>query len=407
MVQAPARSLVAAMVSGPRYLVSSWPWRALVWTLFGGVLGVVALVALGPVLVLGMSRSLRTSLWSPVLEIECARMSLIDEDAAERVRRDVATARTEQRLPSARQAAYVLFNTLIAGPGGALVAVFVAILIGVLLAAPWLVHPGEPINVALWVIDTPGESWVAALLGLALVIVSAYCVGIYAGAIGWLSAVALTDSQALQREVTRLADSRAALLTAVEQERRRIESELHDRVQHRLVALALTLGIAENTHGDDETGRLAAEAHRQLDDTLAELRSVLLGILPRALIEHGLTAAVTDLIGPYPLPVSVDFGSTETAQRLPAAVEHTAYLVINEALTNIVKHSSASTVTITADRQDGMWRLAIGDDGTGGVVIAPGRGLATLAARVEAVNGMLTVHSPIGGPTKVRMQCPT
>jgi signal transduction histidine kinase len=196
-------------------------------------------------------------------------------------------------------------------------------------------------------------------------------------------------------------------LSAVEQERRRIESDLHDRVQHRLVALALTLGIAEDLHGDDETGRLAADAHRQLDDTLAELRSVLLGILPRALTEHGLVAAVVDLIGPYPLPVSADFGRTETPRRLPAALEQAAYLVINEALTNVVKHASATIVTIEADRQEGLWWIMIRDDGRGGATVGTGRGLAALTARAEAVNGTLTVDSPAGGPTEVRMRCPT
>ncbi len=406
MVHAPARSLIAAMVSGPRYLVSSWPWRALAWTLFGGGLSVVVIIAMAPVFVLGASRSLRTALWSPLLEAECARLSLIDEAASQRIRRELAAAGTEQRLPGVRQVSYVLFTALIAGPCGTVLVAFLVILTGVLLAAPWLVAPGEPINVAVWLIDTPREAWAATIFGAAIMVAATYIVGAYAGVVGKLAVAALTDSQALQREVARLEDSRTALLHAVEQERRRIESDLHDRVQHRLVALALTLGIAENIHGDDETGRLAADAHRQLDDSLAELRSVLLGILPRALTEHGLTAAVTDLIGPYPLPATTDFGKTETPQRLPAAIEHTAYSVINEALTNIVKHASATSVAITADRQDGMWWMTIRDNGRGGAAIQTGRGLATLAARVEAIDGTLAICSPAGGPTEVRMRCP-
>ncbi|WP_235677993.1 sensor histidine kinase [Mycolicibacterium sarraceniae] len=334
------------------------------------------------------------------------RLLLVDEAACECIRRDLAAARTEQRLPSARQVSFVLFTALIAGPCGTVLVAFLVILTGVMLAAPWLVSPGEPINVAVWLIDTPRESWAAAIFGAAILILSMYIIGAYAGAAGQLAVAALTDSQALHREVARLEDSRTALLHAVEQERRRIESDLHDRVQHRLVALALTLGIAENIHGDDETGRLAADAHRQLDDSLAELRSVLLGILPRALTEHGLTAAVTDLIGPYPLPVTTDFGTTETSQRLPAAIEHTAYSVINEALTNVVKHGSATSVSITADRQDGVWWMTIRDNGGGGAAIQTGRGLATLAARVEAIDGSLTICSPAGGPTEVRMRCP-
>lgn len=407
MVQVPARSLGAAMASGPRYLLSSWPWRALLWTMSGAALSVVVVVA-APLTILGAgSRSLRNAVWAPLLELECARLSLIDGTAAERVRHDVATARAEQRVPSLRQLGYVLFTALVTGSWGAVLVAFMAILIGVMVAAPWLVRPGEPINVALWLIDTTGEAWVATLTGLGLLVLTAYLVGAYAAALGQLAVIAMTDPQALQREVTRLEQSRTALLDAVEQERRRIESELHDRVQHRLVTLALTLGIAESVHGDDETGRLAAEAHRQLDATLAELRAVLLGILPRALTEHGLEAAVTDLIGAYPLPVSTDFGATERNGRLPAVIEHTAYLVINEALSNVVKHSSASAVTITADRQDDRWWwLTIRDDGRGGAAVHPGRGLATLAARVEAVNGALSISSPDGGPTEMSMRCP-
>ncbi|MGE2728390.1 histidine kinase [Mycolicibacterium vaccae] len=358
------------------------------------------------ILLAGVSRPLRSALWAPLLEIECARLSLIDESAGEQVRREVSAARTAQRLPTPRQVGYVLFAAIIAGPWGVVLAAFLAILTVVMVVAPWLVSPGEPINVGLWLIDTEAEAWTASLFGVAMLVLAAYLVGLYAMAVGKLTVAALTDPVTLQRQVRRLEQSRSALLDAVERERRRIESELHDRVQHRLVALALTLGIAETVHGDTDAGRLAADAHRQLDDISAELRSVLLGILPRALTEHGLVAAVTDLIGPYPLAVHLDFGATENPERLPAAVEHTAYLVLNETLTNIVKHASASSVTITADRDARTWWLSVRDDGCGGATLRPSRGLATLVARVEAVNGTFTMSSPAGGPTEVRIRCP-
>ncbi|MET0456356.1 MAG: histidine kinase [Mycobacterium sp.] len=401
------RSLVAAMMAGPRYLLTPWPWRALAWALIGGPLSAALLVGLAPALLLGFSRHLRSALWFPLLDLECARLSLIDEEAAQHVRDDVAQARAEQRSPTVREMGYLLVTAVITGPIGAIWAAFLAILTTVLLMAPWLVRPGEPINVMWWDVDSPEESWTAAAVGVGVLILSAYAIGTYAGAVAHLTSAALTDPRVLQREVTRLGDSRTALVHAAGQERRRIESDLHDRVQHRLVALALTLGIAEDNHGDDATGRLAAEAHRQLDDTLAELRSVLLGIQPRALDEHGLVAAVTDLIGPYPLPVSTDFGATEVPHRLPVAIEHAAYRVVNEALTNVIKHSSATAVTIAADRQADSWWLTVRDDGSGNAVIRPGRGLDTLAAGVTAVDGTLTIDSPDGGPTEIRMHCPT
>ncbi|ORB31272.1 sensor histidine kinase [Mycolicibacterium parafortuitum] len=406
MVSAPTRSVGAAMVSGPGYLVSAWPWRALLWTLFGGVLGAVLFVA-SPVLILaGLSRPLRTAVWAPLLEIECARLALIDEAAADRARRDLAAARAEHRLPSLRQVGYLLLTALGTGPWGVVCVGFSAILTAVLVAAPSLVGPGEPINVGLWLVDSPAEAWAAVPLGTAILILTAYLNGGYAAAVGQITSAALTDPQALQREVARLEQSRTALLDAVEQERRRIESDLHDRVQHRLVALALTLGIAENTHGDDDTGRLAADAHRQVDDIAAELRSVLLGILPRALTEHGLAAAAADLIAQYPLAVQADFGDTERPGRLPAPVEHAAYLVLNETLTNVVKHAGATSVTIAAQRRKALWEMVIRDDGHGGARIEPGRGLATLAARLEALNGTLTIVSPTGGPTELTMRTP-
>lgn len=406
MVQAPATTVVAAMRSGPRYLMSSWPWRAVLWTVSGGVLGTVAILGLPVFLVTAASRSARAAVWAPLLEIECARLSLIDELSAERVRSDLAAARDERRLPNLRQAAYVLFIALLAGPWGVVLVGFSAILTGVMVAAPWLVGPGEPINVGLWLVDSPGEAWTAVALGIAIFVVVSYLTGAYAAVIGQITVAALADTHALHRELARLEHSRSALLDAVERERRRIESDLHDRVQHRLVALALTLGIAENTNGDSAVGRLAADAHRQVDDIAAELRSVLMGILPRALTEHGLIAAVNDLIGRYPLTVEVDFNDTERPSRLPGPVEHTAYLVINEALTNSAKYASADRVTITAGRRDRQWWMRIRDDGRGGATIDPGRGLHTLAARVEALNGTLTVTSPAGGPTEIGIRCP-
>ncbi|WP_296393616.1 histidine kinase, partial [Williamsia sp.] len=190
--------------------------------------------------------------------------------------------------------------------------------------------------------------------------------------------------------------SRTALLRAVEHERRRIEADLHDRVQHRLVALAVTLGIAENSYGQDPTGRLAAEAHAQLDTALAELRSVILGIQPRTLTDYGLVAAVIDLIATYPLPVGSNFGRTETAGRLPPHVEQVAYLVVTEALTNVAKHAAATTVAITADRDGNGWWLTVRDDGIGDAGVRPGHGLAALRNHLGAMEGALTINSPSG-----------
>lgn len=335
------RSVTASMLNGPRYLASAWPWRALMACLLGAIFSVAGVLGLVPVLVLGVNRALRTEMWTPLLDIEAARLSLIDGNVAAGFRREVAAARDDRRLPSLRQVGYVLVITLLTGPVGGALAGFLILLDGVLLAAPWIADRADPINVGPWTVETPAQAWIAFVVGIVAVVISAYVIGAYSGAAGQLAAATVTDAPALSREVTRLADSRSALLAAVDQERGRIESELHDRVQHRLVALAVTLGMVENLHGDDTAGRVAADAHGQLDDILAELRSVIMGIQPRALSEYGLVAPVTDLVASFPIPVVCEFGDTERQARLPAAVEQVAYRVINETLTNAVKHAGA------------------------------------------------------------------
>lgn len=406
MTRGAERSVLAALVAGPRYLVTAWPWRAVAWCVSGAVLGLITIAAALPLLLSGVSRRVRTVLWAPLLELEAARLALVDEEASVRVRKDVLAARAGHRLPTVRHVGYLSATALITGPVAAVLTAGLLLLTGLLVAAPWLVGPGDPINLGPWVVDSPGEARIACLLGIVAGVGSAYLVGGFAGAMAHLSAAALSDPGALQREVTRLETSRTDLLHAVEQERRRIESELHDRVQHRLVTLSLTLGLAASQHGADETGRLAAEAQRQLDDASGELRAVLLGIQPRALTEHGLVPAVMDLVGSYPLPVTCHFGQTEESPRLPALVEQVAYLVISESLTNVIKHARAGVVTLTAERADESWWLVITDDGCGGARPEVGHGLSTLAARVAAIDGELTVTSPAGGPTEMRMRCP-
>lgn len=405
MPKAAPRSVFAAILTGPWYVLSGWPLRALLACLFGGILSSAILIGIVPMLMFGVTGRQRTAIWSPLLSIEGARLALIDRDLAQRFRQATAVAQADDRLPTRRQLGYVLL--LIATGSLATGATSVLLILdGVLLAAPWLIEDG-PINVGPWVVQTPAEAWFATGIGVLSLIATAYLVGLLGHGTGQVATLAIGGDRALQREVARLTDSRSSLLQAVEHERGRIESELHDRVQHRLVALAVTLGIAENAYGDDPAGRLAAQAHRDLDVALAELRSVIRGIQPRALTEYGLVAAVADLTGSYPVPVSVDFRDTEAAGRLPAAVEQVAYLVISEALTNVVKHARADAVTITAGRdRSSSWWLVVTDNGVGGAHRSAGRGLDSLAGRVAAIDGTITITSPDRGPTEITMRCP-
>ncbi|MFB8003289.1 histidine kinase [Nocardia sp. NPDC056000] len=398
-------SVAEAMLTGPRYLFTAWPLRAAVGNILAGIVAGVLMVALIPLLLVGITGKLRTALWTPVMELEAARLALIDPEISDRVRDDTRTATARARFPAWRHLAYFALLTVLIGPVAICVTVLMLGLDLVLIAAPWLLDD-RPVTVLWWQIETMPQAWTAMAIGVLAVAVTAYLHGLLAAAGSALAGLTIAGDSELRREVVRLTDSRTALLEAVEQERRRIEAELHDRVQHRLVALAVTLGLAEAAHGDDDTGKLAALAHQQLDAALAELRAVILGVQPRALSEHGLAAAVTDLVGHCPLPVHVDLRNTQSPSRLPAVLEQTGYLVITESLTNIMKHSGAHQVTISADRTRSSWRLSIIDDGRGGAEPIPGHGLESLINQVAAIDGTLTITSPPGGPTEVAMRCP-
>ncbi|HET6166234.1 MAG TPA: histidine kinase, partial [Marmoricola sp.] len=183
-----------------------------------------------------------------------------------------------------------------------------------------------------------------------------------------------------------------------------IERDLHDGVQQRLVALALTLGRAEYELSDSPARTLVRDAQRQAETALEELRSTVRGIHPRVLVDHGLAAAVHEIADRSPVPVLVDL---QVPAGLPAAaVEAAAYFVVSEALTNVARHADAASARVTAWIEAEQLVLVVVDDGVGGAAPAPGSGLAGLALRLEALDGTLTVSSPPGGPTEVRMSCP-
>jgi signal transduction histidine kinase len=132
---------------------------------------------------------------------------------------------------------------------------------------------------------------------------------------------------------------------------------------------------------------------------------VLLGYSPRALIERGLAPALADLVADVPLDVDVRLDGL-SGRRLPTPVEHMSYVLVSEALTNAVRHAQAQQVIVRGDRAGGMWLLSVADDGVGGAQLSVGRGLDRLRGRLGALDGTLTVTSPVGGPTTIRMECP-
>jgi len=200
-------------------------------------------------------------------------------------------------------------------------------------------------------------------------------------------------------------ESRARLVTAADEERRRIERDLHDGAQQRLVALALELRSAQRRLGeeaDPELDRLLASTADELQVAVEELRSLAQGIHPGALTQGGLASALEQLAARMPVPVRVEV----TLERLPPDVEATAYFVACEALANVAKHARATKAEVVARRDDGTLVVEVSDDGIGGAEEREGSGLRGLADRLEAHGGRLSVESAAGSGTRVRGEIP-
>jgi signal transduction histidine kinase len=210
----------------------------------------------------------------------------------------------------------------------------------------------------------------------------------------------------LAARVTELTKSREMVVDAAEAERRRIERDLHDGAQQRLVALAMELGRAKAKFADDldSAKLLVDEAHAQAKEALTELRNLVRGVHPPVLTDRGLDAALSGLIALCPVPVDLH---VDVPVRPKSTVEAVAYFVVAETLTNIAKHSRAShaKVVVEGHGYPGTLTVMISDDGIGGAD-PNGGGLSGLAGRVSGVDGRLTVESPSGGPTIIAVELP-
>jgi PAS domain S-box-containing protein len=217
-----------------------------------------------------------------------------------------------------------------------------------------------------------------------------------------ISGVDITERK---QQADELRASRSRIVEAGDAERRRLERNLHDGAQQRLVSLSLALRLAQSRLRDDPDGaeQLLAGAGEELTHALAELRELARGIHPAVLTDRGLPAALEALVARAPLPVEL---STELADRLPGPVEAAAYYVVAEALTNIAKYAEASLVQVRAERSNGRVLVEVADDGVGGADPARGSGLRGLADRVEALDGRLEVASASGAGTRVTAVIP-
>jgi signal transduction histidine kinase len=208
----------------------------------------------------------------------------------------------------------------------------------------------------------------------------------------------------LQARLLELKSSRARAIEAADAERRRLERNLHDGAQGRLVALSLELHrLDSRLAGDAEGRRLLEGAREELAESLQELREIARGLHPAALDAHGLEIALDSLATGAPLPVKL---RVDLPDRLQKPTEVAAFYLVSEALTNTAKYARASSASVDIHRENGHVVVEVTDDGVGGADTAAGSGLRGLADRVEALNGSLRVWSPQGAGTRVRAEIP-
>jgi len=282
--------------------------------------------------------------------------------------------------------------------------------VGVLLAAPFLASEQDPVNVGPWRATEPSSAGLLAVVGVVLLplLVYAWTGGACLG-VGLLRRTLEGGrSQALAEELTEIGASRTRLVESFDSERRRIERDLHDGAQQRLVTLAMRLGVARlevaDALGADHPASVrVAASHEQAKVLMDELRAFVRGIHPQVLTDVGLVAALDQLTAAMPIPVAV---TSSLRSRPPAPVESTAYFAASEALTNVVRHSGATRAEVSVDRDGDDVVLEVRDDGHGGAVARPDSGLTWMADRLAAVGGTLALSSRPGGPTVVRMRIP-
>jgi signal transduction histidine kinase len=206
----------------------------------------------------------------------------------------------------------------------------------------------------------------------------------------------------LRAQLDELRESRARIVRTGDEERRRLERDLHDGAQQRLLGLGMALQLLRPHVIDEQGVLLLEETDEELQQALAELRELARGIHPAVLTDHGLDEAIRTLARRAPIPVDV----RACRERLPGHVETAAYFVVAESLANIAKYAHASKARIGVERADGLVRIAVDDDGVGGANPYEGSGLSGLADRLGALDGRLRIDSPSGGGTHITAEIP-
>ena len=432
------RTALEAVTRG-RFLLGPWPWRSLGYVLSGlplalaiglplagvveyltglwresrgGIGGIITPITLAllTVLVVGATGPLVAM---PFGRLERWRLRLVDSRAIASGHRPAPAAGLmpwlQARYSEAATWRELAYGLLFAVVGSAVcLAVLLLLLLAVaFIASPFLVRAGDaPVSLGLGHVSSASQALMYALLGLALLPVIPYLTALVAGALAAMARSLLQDGHRLQlqTELSEVSRSRARLVDSFDARLERLERDLHDGAQQRLVTLTLQLGLARlDLPPSSPAAEAVASAHEQAKLLMAELRRLVHGIHPQVLTDFGLPAAIRELAGSSPLPVELD---CDLDQRLPGTVEVTAYYVVAEGLTNVIKHSSASHAAVAAHSRGGTLAIDVSDDGVGGADPRRGTGLTGLADRLAAAGGVLSLASPPGGPTVLHAELP-
>ncbi|MFJ8358679.1 sensor histidine kinase [Streptomyces sp. NPDC093984] len=253
-------------------------------------------------------------------------------------------------------------------------------------------------------LDNPFEITVTALVGLLITLATPWIVrGLTT--VDRLLVHGLLGPSRLATRVVELESDRGAVVDTAAADLRRIERDLHDGAQARLVALAMDLGLAKEklTEDPQAAARMVEDAHGEVKTALQELRDLARGIHPAVLTDRGLDAALSAAASRCAVPVEVE---VDLPSRPAPAIEGIAYFTVSELLQNVSKHARASRATVDVWRAEDRLLLQVSDDGVGGADASGGSGLAGLAGRLDAVDGVLVVDSPVGGPTRITAELP-
>ncbi|MFT4297138.1 MAG: histidine kinase [Micropruina sp.] len=320
----------------------------------------------------------------------------------------IERARQVLRDPGFRRAAgYAVVRLALAGlelAALSLVVTLPAVLLAALLAA--VVIPYQPMA-ALYL-----SGWWALLANpvTAVIVLTLIAPAVVRG-LGWLDGwvtqalLGSPESAALARRVGELVEARARTVTAADAERTRLERNLHDGAQQRLIALSILLGQAESRLTDADAGTLALvrRARTETTGTIDELRTLTRGLRPPILESRGLDAALSAVAARLPMPVSIE---TRIERRPDPAVEAVLYFAAAELLTNVAKHAGGAPASVELIRDHALVRATVTDTGPGGADVAGGSGLSGIADRLSGVDGRLFLSSPPGGPTVVTVEVP-